>query len=155
MKTHVITLSKSFMKGHPREGEPTDFAAKFLSGEKKHTLRGNTEYWSKKIQEVMDGKAILSVRQWTGKPYASKQETLKDLTATDGVGFQIVLLDAEFSCFQTKPGHYNCYPNISTISFNDGLLIDDFREWFGLVEPTPSRLEHVCAIIIHFTNFRY
>ena len=36
MKTYVITLSKNFMKGHPKAGEPTYFFEKFLKGQNKN-----------------------------------------------------------------------------------------------------------------------
>lgn len=90
MKTYVITLSQVFPTWHKRAGEPTKFRAAFLSGQtcskckkrnhamctsecfsglKIHTIRANYPLWLKRITEVQQGKAVLSVRQWSGKPY--------------------------------------------------------------------------------------
>ena len=62
----VITLSKQFLKGHPRAGQPTGFREKFLKGEKVHTIRKNERGYFK------DGDD-LSVRAWSGAAYRSKQ----------------------------------------------------------------------------------
>ena len=88
MKTYVITISKNFMKGHPKAGRPTMFKEKFLNKEKIHTIRGNYPLWEKRIKEVQEGKAILSIREWIGVPYKEKQVVIKDLTCDDGVGIQ-------------------------------------------------------------------
>lgn len=84
MKTYVITLSQVFPTWHKRAGEPTKFRAAFLSGQtcskckkrnhamctsecfsglKIHTIRANYPLWLKRITEVQQGKAVLSVRQ--------------------------------------------------------------------------------------------
>lgn len=84
MKTYVITLSRHFLANHKRAGEETHFKEKFLLGQgltdydtpsmaKIHTIRANYPLWEKRIKEVQEGRAVLSVRQWTGKPYRSKQ----------------------------------------------------------------------------------
>ena len=88
MKTYVITLSKKFLFGS-RKGEETHFKDKFLSGEKIHTIRANYPLWEKRIKEVQEGKAILSIREWSGKPYRSKQVVIKNLTREDGVGVEL------------------------------------------------------------------
>lgn len=102
MKTYVITLSQVFPTWHKRAGEPTKFRAAFLSGQtcskckkrnhamctsecfsglKIHTIRANYPLWLKRITEVQQGKAVLSVRQWSGKPTLKKSGAfLKPLT---------------------------------------------------------------------------
>lgn len=73
MKTYVITLSRNFLANHKRAGEETHFKEKFLIGQgltdydtpsmaKIHTIRANYPLWKKRIKEVQDGRAILSIR---------------------------------------------------------------------------------------------
>ena len=85
MKTYVITLSEKFPTTHPRKGQETEFGRSFLNGKKIHTIRGNFPLWEKRLKEVQEGRAVLSVRQWTGVPYRSPQKELRRLTKEDGV----------------------------------------------------------------------
>lgn len=48
MKT-VVLLSKVFFEGHPKAGQPTNFAKSVKDGCKRHTVRSNYAYWEKKI----------------------------------------------------------------------------------------------------------
>lgn len=149
LKTHVITLSKVFLQGHPKAGKPTYFKERFMDGDKLHTIRLNKAYWTPKIKEVQDGIAQLSVRQWSEKPFRSNQEILKNLTADDGVGFQDCIIDTEHELVlmerKTQKGlfDYDVLPNVEE---NDSLSFFDFWTWFK---------EDTNAIIIHFTDFRY
>lgn len=147
IKTYVITLSKTYLKGHPRAGQPTNFKEKFLSGEKIHTIRGNYPLWEKRIKEVQEGKAILSIREWIGVPYKEKQTIIKDLTCDDGVGIQLLDCDKDYAYFVVPPLNYS--PPKETVAANDGLLEDDFDSWFDIENLTGQKA------IIHFTTFRY
>lgn len=148
MKTYVITLSKVFLKGHPKAGQPTNFKEKFLAGEKIHTIRAGA-YWEKVAAEVAAGRAQISIRQWTGKPYQSKQEIIKVIDREDGVGVQ---------SFEFRPGHPCCYPilngrnicpdTLCDVSENDGLSKSDFLAWFNYPKAFTGN-------ILHFTPFRY
>lgn len=157
MKTYVITLSKVFPAAHNRRGEPTDFREKFLNGQtgtgvfkKLHTISANYTLWEKRIADVQRGEAVLSVRQWSGRPYMSKQTTIAKLTAEDGVGLQqLTEIDTNAYCF---------YPCVRIdkrdidkvlVANNDGLSLDDWREWFKKYDHTKP------LAIIHFTPFRY
>lgn len=51
MKTYVITLSKKFMKGHPKEGNPTNFINRFISHDKIHTIRANYALWKNGLKK--------------------------------------------------------------------------------------------------------
>lgn len=89
-KTYVITLSKHFPTTHKRAGEEINSKEKFLNGEKIHTIRANYPLWEKRIKEVQDGRAVLSIRQWTGKrlrfPYIdSEWTTMVSLVQNDGL----------------------------------------------------------------------
>lgn len=106
-KTYVLMLSQSFPTKHPRSGNPTGFRKKFLSGEKRHTIRANFPLWAKRIHEVQQGEAVISVRQWEARPYFSRQITIGCLTAESGTGiqkltFSWIATDVPLSIFSTS-----------------------------------------------------
>ena len=157
MKTYVITLSRHFLANHKRAGEETHFKEKFLLGQgltdydtpsmaKIHTIRANYPLWEKRIKEVQDGRAVLSIRQWIGKPYRSKQVEIATLTAKNGVGVQKL----EFYNNTLGLCHIGIvYQRKYELAYHDGLSFEDWKEWFkgyDLSEP---------MAIIHFTKFRY
>jgi hypothetical protein len=72
-KKIIITLSRVFPVTHSRRGEPTGFANKLASGEKKHTIRSNYDLWNVNAEKMERGKFYLSIRQWSGRPYNSPQ----------------------------------------------------------------------------------
>ncbi len=145
MKTYVITLSKVFPATHPLKGEPTDFREAFQKT-KLHTIRANYPLWAKRIAEVQRGEAVLSVRQWSGRPYMSKQETIATLTADDGVGIQKLTFFSGRIIYPTV-GKYQ--PSVKEIANNDGLHADDWVDWFKNYDLSKP------LAIIHFTKFRY
>lgn len=148
MKTYVITLSRYFPAKHSKAGEPTNFKEKFLKGEKVHTIRANYSLWEKRIGEVEDGKAVLSIRQWTGKPYRSKQVEIARLTAKDGVSIQRL-------CFPNRSTAWVDYPekrlsvDFKYLAKYDGLSLEDWCDWFRHYDLSKP------LAIIHFTKFRY
>ena len=162
MKTYVITLSKHFLANHKRAGEETHFKEKFLLGQgltdyntpsmaKIHTIRANYPLWEKRIKEVQEGRAVLSIRQWSEKPYCSKQVEIARLTAENGVGIQKLSFDKDKDGVASLR-YFNIngkYIDRETLANNDGLSKEDWQEWFrsyGLSKP---------MAIIHFTKFRY
>ena len=174
MKTYVITLSKYFLANHKRAGEETHFKEKFLLGQscpdcaspqdlsginisdcnscvracsfpKLHTIRANYPLWEKRIKEVQEGRAVLSIRQWTGKPYRSKQVEIATLTAGSGVGIQLMELTNDFA--ECIIGDY--HHSYVTVAKNDGLHPADWIEWFSAYDLSKP------MAIIHFTKFRY
>lgn len=100
------------------------------------------------------GKYYLSIRQWTCKPYNSPQVEIAKIH--DNIGIQKIEI------------HYNAYndtitakidgrewldADCYTIAKNDGLSIQDFKEWFfGKKRDNDMVFE---GAIIHFTQFRY
>lgn len=108
LKVYVITLSRVFPVSHPKAGQPTYFKEKIYNAGvllmqaleymmpanstdpncKYHTIRANYELWRKRFEQIERGEACLSIRQWTGKPYASKQIEIARLTKDDGIGLQ-------------------------------------------------------------------
>ena len=162
MKTYVITLSRHFLANHKRAGEETHFKEKFLLGQgltdydtpslaKIHTIRANYPLWEKRIKEVQEGRAVLSIRQWSEKPYCSKQVEIARLTAENGVGIQKLSFDKDKDGVASLR-YFNIngkYIDRETLANNDGLSKEDWQEWFrgyGLSKP---------MAIIHFTKFRY
>ena len=170
-KTYVLTVSRNFPTTHPRKGEKTEFVLKIQNGlgitckncrevsrfdgdccgylpgqkgEKLHTIRANYDFWKKRIDEVNEGKAILSLRYWTGKPYCSKQEEFARLDKDSGIGVQ-KLEDPTNFVFAPIDGKTI---NWDEVAKNDGLSFNDFCEWFKVRKNSPMA-------IIHFTNFRY
>ena len=172
MKTYVLTVSRYFPKTHKRAGEETFFKEKILSAigkyddgigraigldkidKKIHIIRSNYPLWKKRIEQIQDGKAILSIRSWSGRPYNSKQVEICQLDKDSGCVVQML----DLSIFKT---HELCFVNsfensfsaqtasCNSISKNDGLSLENFKEWFkcyDLSEP---------MAIIHFTSFRY
>ena len=163
MKTYIITVARTFPKMHKRAGEQTLFTEKiacavFCPGNcdecdfqspKIHTIRSNYELWEKRAQHINEGKAVLSIRYWSGKPYNSKQVELCQLNE---VGVQKLqrknstLVDNRQYVIDgnTKPGLITV-----TLAKNDGLGVYDFMDWF------PKGIGMEPMAIIHFTEFRY
>lgn len=157
LKTHVLTVSRYFPSTHPRKGQETGFIDKILRGYpclKIHTIRGNYELWEKRIKEVQEGKAILSLRYWSGKPYNSKQVEFACLDKDSGIGIGKLILPGEnitgwlrnndVALIGTNGGLM-----LSLIAQNDGLSLEDFKAWFKCYD-----LRQPLAII-HYTSFRY
>lgn len=166
MKTFVITLSSVFPTTHPRKGKGTAFAPAFRNGQtcrkckensqtmcvgecfsisKIHTIRANFPLWEKRIAQIQNGEAVLSIRQWTGKPYRSKQVEIARLSSEDGVGIQELRL-TDLSRPTTISGEQVELP---TLARNDGLNFNDWFYWFKGYDLSKP------LAIIHFTKFRY
>lgn len=142
MKTYVLTVSEFFPKTHSKAGLPTGFINSISSFKKIHTIRGNYELWKKRAEKINNGEAVLSVRYWTDKPYASKQREVF-------VFEKIVVEKLELTPLGFFIDEYENDCTVSDLAKNDGLSVDDFKEWFkghDFSEP---------AAIIHFSNFRY
>jgi hypothetical protein len=152
MKTYVLTVSEFFPKTHNKSGLPTGFINAIGNKTKIHTIRGNYPLWKKRIEEIQKGNAVLSIRYWTGKPYNSKQKEVYVLDKDSGIGCVEVRFDGIMSPWMYSEKITNGEPwdfSTKTLAANDGLSLDDFKEWFkgyDLNEP---------MAIIHFTDFRY
>lgn len=64
------------------------FASKIIDGSKVHTIRGERK------RGIKSGD-ILSLREWTGKPYRSKQRILNQVIC---VGVSIITIPSPMSC---------------------------------------------------------
>lgn len=146
MKTFVLLVSKKFPKTHNRAGQDTLFVSNIQriftnESQKIHTIRSNYEFWIKRAKLINEGKAILSIRYWSDKPYKSKQIEICKL---ETIGVE-KLEDPTNFVFAPIGGNQI---NWETIAANDGLSLNDFCEWFKVRTKNPMA-------IIHFTDFRY
>ena len=157
MKTYYLALSKVFPSTHPRAGEPTDFRNKLhaaLKGNarclaKRHTIRANYDLWAKRFEKIAAGEAVLSVREWVGKPYG-KGSTMRELallTHEDGIGVQRLEFRNSNIFLPRLEGRCIYYP--SEIAHKDGLGLRDWLDWFKGCDLSKP------MAIIHFTNYRY
>lgn len=143
IKTYVITVSEYFPQYHSKKGQPTLFVEHIDQLIKIHTIRNNYELWRKRFVNIQAGLARLSIRVWTGKPYASKQREVKSLTKEDGIGIQHLKILANG---YELDGNFIDEP-IERFAEKDGLSDANFTEWFKHPNQTMA--------IIHFTKFRY
>lgn len=151
MNTYILMLSKTFPKGHLHAGEQTFFKEK-LGISKLHTIRANYPLWEQRIAEIQASKGVLSIRQWVGEPYKSKQVEITQLTANEGVGIQkLIFIDNNIMLPVIEYGSGNEFKSMDRYMFakNDGLSFKDWKAWFRNYD-----LSNPLAII-HFTNFRY
>lgn len=145
MKTFVLTLAKTFPKTHIHSGRETYFAHLLGNGMKIHTIRANLPLWESRIFEIQNGIAVLSLREWTGRPYGSPQKELARLTSSDGVGVQPLKLKDLLRPTIIEGEKVE----LSDLAANDGLSFEDWYDWFRNVDITQP------MAIIHFTNYRY
>lgn len=150
VKTYVVIISEQFPKTHISAGQPTEFEKGIRTGCKIHTIRNNVELWAKRITEVAEGRAILCVRKWSGKPYASKQVKLFQFGKDDGVGLQVATPLNDGCAFvrslnSSEPGQYI---SLTRLADNDGLNRANFDDWF-------KGWSSGDKAIIHFTSWRY
>lgn len=177
----VVTLGKYFGPKHPRKGQETGFIAKVADGRKVHTYRSNYGYWRAKIEKITATGGVLSVRQWSAKPYRSPQEVITEIPAGI-VGVQRLALRRErrvinhYAEEQDKPIATATYYDytaevdghpvpLEILAENDGLTVDDFKAWFAPIfaetdkkYPQFAGLASAVTIdfaIIHFTKRRY
>ena len=140
--TYVLTVSEYFPKKHIREGQETNFVELIASSKKIHTIRGNYQLWEKRAKKINAGKAVLSVRCWTGKPYQTKQ---REVFVFEKIGVERLQRDFMGWFINGEDTDYTT----EDFAKNDGLSLQDFKSWFqgsDFSEP---------MAIIHFSNFRY
>lgn len=177
----VVTLSKTFFSRTPCKGQETGFKDKVTTGRKVHTCRSNYEYWRAKIEKITATGGVLSVRQWSEKPYRSPQEVITEIPAGI-VGVQKLELRREkhvvnhYAEEQVKAIATTTYYDymaevdghpvpLEILAENDGLTVDEFKAWFSPVFDDAEKKYHELAAaasgftidfaIIHFTKRRY
>lgn len=149
MKTYPLIISEWFPQSHPRAGEPTRFFLAVHSGKKKHTIRNNPEWWQPRIEKVAAGEALLSLRQWSGIPYRSKQRKVWNVAKYHCPGIEYIKRSHTIGEFIISDGTgFSAFP-AREIAKNDGLEVEDFLDWF---QDWPVG---EWKVIIHFSIFRY
>lgn len=145
MKKYTIELTERQLQGLAYACRVTD---RLILGQLDFSLRECCEAaWEKRIKDIQEGKAFLSVRQWSGKPYWSKQIEIARLTTANGVGIQkLCFLGDNFNGGYIRNG---AYPSDKILAKNDGLSLADWEEWFRGYDLSKP------LAIIHFTKFRY
>lgn len=149
----LITLSRVFPKNHPRKGEPTDFKAKLAEGTLRHTIRGSYYMWVLNAEKLRHTERWqLSVRQWQGQPYRSKQEEIGIVNHPIGVEPLMMHYHADTDTITAK---IDTQPvPITEIAKNNGLTLDEFTDWY--FAPFRHKQDFLyCGAIIHFTDYRY
>jgi hypothetical protein len=167
----VVLLSKTFFPQHPKAGMKTYFEQKMLAGQigsagitiiengqekviegqKLHTCRSNFEYWKTKIERLKTVGGVLSVRQWSDKPYRSEQEVITDIPA-EIVGIQkLTIKYGEHKFIPLVEGKIIFLPELAA---NDGMDTYNFINWFKPVFEK-EKTDNLDFAIIHFTKFRY
>ncbi len=152
MKKVVLILSRVFPLYHPRRGRPTGFAENFGT-RKVHTIRAGYERWKHNLDKVISGDFTLSVRQWSGHPYNSRQEELARFTGSK-VGYQRISMTYDPASGELKAViDGKRFTDLEQLARNDGLSLSDFTAFFFNDDLAEKQLFQ--GIIIHFTPFRY
>ena len=141
MKTYILTISEKFPSAHNRAGDKTLFEEKIKQKSKIHTIRENYDFWKKRIDEIQAGRACLSIRKWSGRPYRSKQIEIFNFT---DVGIEKL----EWDVLGWFVDSYDNDLTTKDLAKNDGLSYNDFKSWF-------KKYPEKSMAIIHFTDFRY
>ena len=153
-KKIIITLSRVFPVTHSRRGEPTNFAERLYLGDKKHTIRKNYDLWKLNAEKMERGKYYLSIRQWSGRPYNSPQVEIAQRHNPIGVQPVELYYHADNDTITAKiDGREWLDADCYTLAKNDGLSVQDFKEWFFGKDPKVDKVFK--GVIIHFTDFRY
>ena len=162
-------LSREFPSTHPRHGEKTGFATLlqntlcFVSNDERrncedccscpdwlkyHTIRANAALWKKRAVEINAGRAKLSVRQWSGKPY-EKGTFQIEIARLPKLHVQDITLGIrDEKPFASVEGQE---VDVDTLAKHDGLSTADFVDWFKL----DHRKDDYHGGVLHFTDLRY
>ena len=118
-----------------------------------HTIRSNFDCWSHCLDKVANGQFEVSLREWLGRPYNSKQLYIG--VNVDVNHYQRISLrwHAESQNVTAMiDGKWLMY-DITPLAKNDGMSVEDFVEWFFPGKPTEDKT--FTGIIIHFSDYVY
>ena len=129
-----IMVAKSFPAHHPKAGQPTGFRESILAGRKIHTLRKTAG--GRKTGD------IVSLRQWAGRPYASKQvEFAQCRIAVNRFGIRDHLASSEHVAVTARADGFDNpldFANWFGVDDRGMLQFDGVSIWFLDVKPTPE-----------------
>ena len=147
----TIMFSRLFPTTHSRRGEPTRFIEKVMLGEKIHTIRRHFDKWKILADKTHEKRYSISLCQWAATPRRSKHREIGLLDSRIGVQRVQLLYFAESdNIIATVDG--KDVP-VETLATNDGLSVEDFKEWFFGRNRTEN--DEYVGCIIHLTDFRY
>ena len=94
---------------------------------------------------------MLSIRQWTGKPYRSKQIEIATLTSKNGIGVQKLIFVGNDIMLPVVEYGGNKFRSMDRyrLASNDGLSFKNWVDWFRGYDLSKP------MAIVHFTKFRY
>jgi len=140
----ALLFSRTFPKSHPRAGDPTHFIQSMKDGMKTHTIRANTK------KHFKDGD-LVSMRYWSGKPYASKQiEFARCKLRLEGI---TLVNDGGVVSGAVPSRVLRGRHEIIRLASNDGLNADDFIMWFF---PTVKKdIMSFNGDILHFVDMEF
>jgi len=154
----VMTFARQFPAKHPRAGQPTyfvekiwacladmlpDFSIPDVDGDfheyynatpKNHTIRAGS-CWK------VGGK--FSPRSWSGLPYRSQQIIIApDIEIKRVVDIQLLHdgNDMLMKLNGKRPSIRETEPTFRALAINDGLSIEDFKDWFSLSTPFSGQI---------------
>lgn len=159
----VVMLTKVFFREHPKGGQDTHFADLVRNGGKIHTCRDNPEYWIKKIERLKADGGTLSIREWEGKPYRSRQITVVDIPAEKVGVSEITVTRYYIHVLPTTDRPLKAYRatiNDKLVQTRELARNDGFsrtQDFVDFIDPLFDKYqsETIRLAIIHFTDFRY
>ena len=162
----VLMFNREYARGTALEGQQTNYDELILSGEIKHTIRSNCNFWCDKITQLQEEGGILSLRCWEDIPYKSSQIVIKDIPAKS--------VDIQFIKITRKDSENTYYYSaqidsknidIKDIAQNEGMSKEGFIRWldsfFLLEESRRIRKKQsyqsisIPFAVIQFSDFRY
>ncbi|MCM1166414.1 MAG: hypothetical protein NC401_10460 [Ruminococcus sp.] len=156
MKKDKITImfSRLFPTTHSRRGEPTRFIEQVMLGDKIHTIRRQYDKWRVLADKTHARRYDISLCQWAATPRRSKHHQVGLLDGRIGVQrIQLLYFADTDNIIATVDGNIDVA--IETLAANDGLSVDDFKEWFFGKNRREYGNNEYNGCIIHFTDFRY
>lgn len=152
-KQIIIMLSRVYPKKHTKAGEPTNFGKLLEVGRKIHTIRGNYDLWKVNEEKMKSGKYFISVRQWSGRPYHSKQVEIAQIRTPILVQRMELRYNHRTDSITAETDDKR-WVDWMQIAYNDGMNTEDFKEWFFGKNQKEDKSFDGC--VIHFKDgFQY
>lgn len=139
-------ISRTFLKGHNKQGYPTLFVEKIMAGladinpdfkmRKDFVLYDYQEYYTcrePKFHTIRKGNRfkpgdMASLRVWGGKPYRSNQAEFALVEIKKTWDVELAL---EIGAIKINGGEWIFIESqIEEMAMNDGLILSDFKAWF-------------------------
>lgn len=149
--TVVMMIPQAFSFRHSKKYQQTGFKDKILSGDLKHVIRSTAELWEHSLRKVIEGRFILSLREWERIPHRSREIEFK---STRDIGLQRISMEYDRERHEITRVEIDGKPfsDIDTLARNSGMELSDFAEWFFEQGMTRDRFD---GLIVHFSGLRY